>query len=430
MEAQELKFRCDPEYATKHSYPLLRTRHDMQREACWDLTEKVEMIDTCFQGWLCTPIYIIKHLERIDTVPDGEDHVFDGAHKLEAVFEFIGGGFPLKATATSCKEIKEHSGKYFADLPLELKNRIRRYRFVVNTIDDETAHDPDRLRTLWKRLNRAGKKLNSYELEIPVIRPLIAAVLKPAGELFKGTAIFPKDSSRRGDLEQMLQVLLALIDIPEPDSASQNALILAWHTKELGATMAERTMKVAERGVQWMEGLVRCHKILEELTQLNVFCDAEGAPDLAEALRKTELPFVLGRLARRFDRIENFRSQKTTIATRLRVELFSKSPEEMLALIGGTGRNGTFQKKLLRMIDRIVDEFVGIVQPRLFTKAQKKEKLKAQGGRCAACSEKILAHQLFDGDHVTEWSEGGATSMENLQILHKTCHQAKIAGLP
>jgi hypothetical protein len=427
-EAQELNFRRDPEYVTKHSYPLLRTRHELQRESCWGLSEKVEMIDTCFQGWLCPPIYIIKHMESTGIVPDGEEHVFDGAHKLESVFEFIAGGFALKSTNTACKEIKENDGKYFADLSLELKNRIRKYRFVVNTIDDETAHDPERLRTLWKRLNRAGKKLNSYELEIPVIRPLITAVLNPAAELFKHTALFTKDKSHRGDLEQLLQVLLALIDIPEPEFSSQNALILQWHTTELGPTMVERVAKVAEKGGFWMEGLTRCHKILEELTQLNVFCDADGNSDIAEALRKTELPFVLGRLARRFERIEQFRSQKQVIAKRLREELFSKSPQDMLARIGGTGRNGTFQKKLLRIIDRIMDELAGCVQPRLFTKAQKKERLKEQGGLCTLCEEKILAHHMVDGDHVTEWSEGGATTMENLQVVHRNCHQAKISG--
>ena len=428
-EAQELKFRTDPEYATAHSCALLRTRHAMQREACWDLPLKVAMIDTCFQGWQCTPIWIIPRMDLIDIVPDGEELVFDGAHKLEALFEFMGGGFPLKATPTSSKELQENNGKRFAELPLDLKTRIRKYRFTFNTIDAATARDPDRLRTLWKCLNSSGMKLNPYEKEIPVILPLIGAVLKPAGELFKGTAIFRKDSSHRGDLEQMLQVLMALMDFPEPVFASFNGLILMWHTKVLGATMAERTAKVAEKSAEWLEGLTRCHKILEELTQLNVFCDAGGAEDISEALRKTELVLVLGRLARRFPRIETFRSQKVHIAAKLRVDIFSKTSEEMLNFIGGTGRNGSYQKKLLRYVDSIVDGFVGIVQPRLFTKAQKKAKLKEQDGKCTACGEKILPHQLCDGDHVKEWSEGGETTMENLQILHRHCHQAKLAGM-
>lgn len=427
-EAQDLKLRTNAELisATNRNVPLLRTRHEIQREACWKSADKVEMIDTCFQNWTCPPIYVIEHQELTDVVPDGEEHVFDGAHKLEAVFEFIDDKFPLKATTTSCKEIKDHDGKLFSQLPLNLKQRIRKYRFVVNTIDDETAHDPDRLQTLWSRLNRAGVKLNQFELGIPVIRPLIVSVLLPACELFKGTVLFPWETSNRGSLEQLLQVLLALTDIAEPKFTSQNCLIKLWHTECLGATMVERTARVAERSEGWKEVLTRCHKIMEDLRQLNIFCNAEGVMDVADALRKTELPFVLGRLARRFDRIEKFRSQKVTIAARLRAELFSKKPEEMLTKIGGAGRNGAYQKKLLQFIDRMVDDFAGMVQPRLFTKAQKKAKLKEQGGLCTVCGEKILSHQLFDGDHVQEWSEGGETTMENLQILHRHCHQSKL----
>jgi len=428
VEAQELKFRCDPEYATAHSSPLLRTRHDMQRESCWSVAEKVEMIDTCFQGWICPPIYVINHLELTDIAPDGEDHVFDGAHKLEAVFEFMAGKFALKATPTSCMEIKEHTGKLFEALPLALKTKIRKYRFVINVIDDETAHDPERLRTLWIRLNRAGKKLNSYELEIPVIRPLIVEVLKPGCDLFRGSVFFPRDESHRGDLEQRLEVVLAMADMAEPVIKSQPALIVAWHAARLGGTMVKRTESVAAHGSEWRDILARTYKILDELTQLNVFCNAAGEPDISEGLRKTELPFVLGRLARRFSTIDAFRSQKVAIAARLRSNIFSKRPEEMIvATGGGVTRDGTFQKKLLKYIDDIVCDLAGIVQPRLFTKAQKTVKFKEQGGVCAACKEPILKHQLMDGDHVTAWSEGGATAMENLQILHRHCHQAKTA---
>ena len=427
-EAQELNFRTDPEYATSHSYPLLRTRHEMQREECWGLPLKVDMIDTCFQGWQCPPIYIINHPDLTDTVPDGEDHVFDGAHKLDAVFAFIAGKFPLKATPTSCSEIKEHDGKRFANLPIDLKTKIRKYRFTINTIDAETASDPERLRTLWGRLNSSGKRLNPYELEIPMIQPLIVKVLKPASEMFLNTPIFTKDSSHRGNLEQLLQLLLALHDIPDPKIASQNALIKLWQKRELGDTMTERQAKIEEKALYWLDVLTRCHKMLEDLNQLNVFCDAEGNPDIADALRKTELPFVLGRLARLFPRIEVFRSQKMGIATVLRDKIFSKTPEELLASVGGTARNGTYQNNIRHEIDTLVNVCVGIVQPRLFTKAQKKTKLKEQGGKCLACDKKILKHHVNDGDHVKEWSEGGETTLENLQILHRHCHQAKSSG--
>ena len=48
--------------------------------------------------------------------------------------------------------------------------------------------------------------------------------------------------------------------------------------------------------------------------------------------------------------------------------------------MGATGRNGTFQKHLLKYVDDIACEMAGLVEPRLFTKAQKEEKFKEQGG--------------------------------------------------
>lgn len=428
IEATYLHQRASVESANACGRPLLRVRHSMQRESCWETKEKVAMIDTCFQGWACPPIYVIPRMDLVDEVGEGEDLVFDGAHKLEAVFEFIENKYPLRATPFACREIKENDGKYFRGLGNDLKNKVRQYKFCVNTIDEETANDPDRLQVLWGRLNKEGRKLNSFELSIPLIEPLIKAVLNPAEALFDGSILFPQSAGRgtdRGSRKQMLQLLLALIDMPDQNFSSQAAQVAAWHKKELGDTMAERVANVAKNTVRWTSALERCRKIESDLDQLMVFRGSDGELDIEEGIRKTELPFVIGRLARRFTRIEDFRSQKIGIAVKLRSDIFSKTPAEMLQALGGTGRNGTYQKKLIRVIDRIVDDFVGIVQPRLFTKKQKEAALARQDGKCTLCQKRIFKNQLADGDHVTEWSEGGETSEENLQMVHRHCHQMK-----
>jgi hypothetical protein len=428
--ALTLKLRSDAHYAHERACRHLVTRPPMQRKPCWTDQDKTDMIDTCARGWICPPIYIIPHLDLTDSCPEGEDHVFDGAHKLESVFEFMDGSFPLRYSADSLPTayLRDHNGRRFAELPRELQERIRKYRFHINIVDSATAADPDLLRILWERVNRSGKKLNKFELEIPIIAPLLERVLKPALSMFMGTELFTKEISHRGELEQRLQVILALSDLAEPAFSSQTSLIQHWHRECLGNTMAMRTLRVEEGAARWSDTLVRVQKMLGELVGLNVFCDAEGKPDIAEALRKTELPFVLGRLARCFPRIEDFRSQKVVIAWRLREDIFSKTPEDMGVKLGGSGRNGTFQKKLLRFVDNLVSELAGAVQPRLFTKKQKEAKLKEQGGKCAACGERIFKHQVSQGDHIVAWSEGGKTDIDNLQILHRHCHQVKTSG--
>jgi hypothetical protein len=360
----------------------------MQRKPCWGESDKIAMIDTVLRGWVCPPIYIIPRLDWTTECSEGEDHIFDGAHKLEAVFDVIDGKFAFKAPDGS--KFVEYSGKQFEELPRDIQDKIKKYRFQINHVDAETASSPDELRILWERVNKAGMKLHKFELEIPLIDKLLETVVKPVIVKFRGTVFFPKLESKRGELEQRLQVVLALSDMDDLNVSSQNSLVSRWHIEKLGASMAERDANIATHGDRWRDTFIRVDKMLGELIQLNVFCNAEGECIIGDTHRKTELPFTLGRLARHFPRIEDFRSQKMAIASRLKEEIFAKSPHDLSVELGGTGRNGSFQKKLLKHIDDIVQSFIDLVQPRLFTKAQKKAKLKEQGGKCTACSKKIL----------------------------------------
>jgi hypothetical protein len=443
--ANDLYSRTNPEIARMLRKPLLRTRHPLQRTSCWKLPDKVNMIDTILQGWKCPPIYTIKHLNRKDRVPNGEEHVFDGAHKLEAIFEFMNDDrrsisgdvnpcpkyFKISATKSSCKEMQDNNGKYFHELPDELQERIRTYTFTINVIDEETVNNPDRLQTLWERLNRSGIKLNSWELKIPVLLPLIDKVLKPAMEQYAGTQIFPAKKggvpiSQRGEIEQRLQTILALCDSAEHRAESIPSMIERWHTEKLGCTMREREANVEANAGRWIDVLGRARAMLRDMEEFGVF-HKDGEEVITDGLRKTELPFVLGRLARAFPRIELFRHQKERILTCLRDNMFCKSADEMLSLLRGSCRDGRYQKKLVEHID---SEIIGEVtaQPRLFTKKKKVARLREQGGLCALCAKKIEKHEMAEGDHIVGWSEGGDTTMENLQIVHRRCHQAKTAG--
>jgi hypothetical protein len=424
--AISLRNRRDAVYASDNACRMLRTRHGKQRQACWSEGDQNAMIDTCLRGWKCPPIYLITRTDLTGECDQGEDHVFDGAHKLEAVFDFIDGKFAFRAD----RRFAELDGKRFSEMPRDVQERIKKYRFHINHIDEETAGDPDELRILWERVNKAGVRLNAYELEIPVIEELIQKVLRPVGKGYMGSVLFPKSESKRGNLEQILQIILAVHDLSDDAAfSSQNALVRNWHVAHLGSTMVERVANVEKNGSMWTDVLGRCQKMMADLDQLNVFRNAEtGAVDVADALLKTELPFVLARFARRFPRIEDFRSRKVEIAARLRAEIFSKTALQMMGEMEVRGRNGTYQRKLMRLVDGVAVAMAEQVQRRLFTAKQKEAKLREQGGNCVACAKPVLAHQLADGDHVVAWSEGGATTAENLQILHRHCHQVKTAA--
>lgn len=61
---------------------------------------------------------------------------------------------------------------------------------------------------------------------------------------------------------------------------------------------------------------------------------------------------------------------------------------------------------------------------RSFTEKQKREVFERQEGVCVSCGNKF-EYQEMEADHITPWSQGGKTSVENCQILCKGCNRTK-----
>ena len=90
-------------------------------------------------------------------------------------------------------------------------------------------------------------------------------------------------------------------------------------------------------------------------------------------------------------------------------------------------KNATYQKKLINLIDDIIDKELDIKNPihiRYFSKKMKEEKLKEQNGLCALCKTS-LSLENSEADHIKKWTLMGLTTSENCQVLHKRCHKEK-----
>ncbi len=61
---------------------------------------------------------------------------------------------------------------------------------------------------------------------------------------------------------------------------------------------------------------------------------------------------------------------------------------------------------------------------RAFTDTQKRKMYEQQNGKCPYCKQKFEFEQM-EGDHIKPWIEGGATVIENLQMLCKPCNRKK-----
>lgn len=61
---------------------------------------------------------------------------------------------------------------------------------------------------------------------------------------------------------------------------------------------------------------------------------------------------------------------------------------------------------------------------RAFSERDKRTKYEQQGGVCPNCG-RHFEYEEMAGDHIKEWSRGGRTIIDNLQMLCKECHTGK-----
>ena len=423
-----LKNRRDPHQAKQNNRNVLIPRGPHQRENCWSTKDKTEFVDTAVYGWECPPIYIIQRPSEEENCDDDEeteeleDHIFDGAHKFEAGAEFIDGKYPIDGKSTFLSSLKQYAGKYFKDLPRPIRDKILNYQFTINYIDEATANNKIALKVLWERLNKGGQKLNDHELSIPVLHELIRVVLKPSSVLFFKSEIYPKEESKRGQIEKVLQMIIAITESNMADYASQFSskknLIKRWQDGRLGEIPDEITRRIEENKDKWLDILKRAALYLKFLSDQGTFVNDDGEPLLETAHRGTELVFLLGRLVARFPNPSEFRRLGARIGKKIKETYFLNVERDE------AGRNGSLQRRLLKEIDAIVAEFTALNCPRLFTKDQIAQKYKDQGGMCALCKERVQKGQE-SGDHILPWSAGGTSELSNCQMTHQRCNSIK-----
>jgi hypothetical protein len=419
-QSSSLKNRTDPHVAKQLNRNLLVTRGPIQRPNCWKLNDNTSMIDTIIRGWECPPIYI---LPRESDDGEDEDHIFDGAHKVEAVINFIQNTYALgKVEDTS--PLKPHVGKKFNELPKEVRNKILNYEFTLNYIDNNTAHNADAYQTLWLRLNKSGKKVNDFEATKPIIHNLVDNVLNPSSKEFFGTEIYQKTDSDRGALENILQTIIAISESNMNDYttkfSSRKQLIKLWQDARLGNNSIEITKIIDDNTEKWLDILKRARGFLKTLADNNAFVDDEGKPILESAHRGTEIVFLIARLTTHYPASQkpHFNRIAPALAKKMKEKYFLTVERDTV------GRNGSTQRRILSEINQIIMEFASEKEPRAFTKEQIEEVRIKQNGICAFCKE-IMLSGTYAGDHIFPWSRGGTTETSNCQVIHKSCNSAK-----
>ena len=276
--------------------------------------------------------------------------------------------------------------QYFASLSPELQNRIRDTKLLVY----ECEGTEDEIRKWFETVNIAGVPLNTQEL--------LNAVY--SGEF----------------------VTLAKQEF----SNSQNANVQKWSAYIAGAVNRQDYLECALKWVSKdnVEKYMSLHRhdnnIIEMKTYFNCVIDWIGSvfTDVETEMRGLEW----GRLYETYHSQPYNAQEVHRKVNELYGDPYVKNRKGIFEYILG----GCVDKRLLDI--RIFDE----ATKRAVYKKQTTEAIAKGKSNCPLCavghsanSEKIWKQSEMDADHVTAWSKGGVTSIENCQMLCKTHNRAK-----
>jgi len=125
---------------------------DFQRDEIWDGTRRQRLVDTVLRTWYVPAIHIV-----VDT--EGNDVVLDGQQRLAAIRDFFADKISVDgATEPPDDRIRALDGKFYSELPNDVRRAVNRFSVSVITLDDYKPQEPNEL---FFRLNQ------SYNLTPP-----------------------------------------------------------------------------------------------------------------------------------------------------------------------------------------------------------------------------------------------------------------------
>lgn len=410
-----INLRVNQETANAADQVYLNKNPDFQREyEAWDDKLKTRFIETVLIGRAMNPIWTIVNEE------EESEEVLDGMHRLTTAIDYINNKFPINENYLSDESMRDkYQKKYFKDLSLDDKQKIRNYNFVINQLDSSYRKDPNKLRDQYEILNRSSKTLNDYEFNKVMYNSYYDIISKYKDSLkdkfFRGV-------DKRGNIQTEIIDIIALANDLPSSWSSVASLRETYLENTIGNSQSSVEEYIAKHKDDIESQLKMMKKIIFTLDDNRFFSNEK------RTFKKYFVPykFIVSRLLYKFktdissfnrhyiDILKEFRSQITEVPDKTLQEIFN---------CGSSGRNATFQRKLLTKIDIIIYmSCCKTEDKRLFLETDKEKKLIEQGNKCAYCR---VSKRIYEGDHIIPWSEGGRTDYPNLQMLCKDCHRMK-----
>lgn len=407
-----INLRINQEIALSADQTFINTNPDFQREYdAWDDKLKTRLIETIMLGRAMNPIWTVYNKDE-----DSEE-ILDGMHRITTATNFLKNEFKLIGKYLTYQEFNKYSGKRFKELPADLQQKIRNYNFTFNPLDSSYRTNINKRKDMYEILNRSSRTLNDFEFNKVLYNPFYNIISEYKQQFNK---FLKKKKDERGNIEmEIISCYVVALDLPKSWS-SVNTLIDNYLKKIIGETEEKVNIFLKNNTEEIKNKLTHMTKIIDRLIHEDMFSDDN------KLFKKNFLPykFIICRLAYKLKDISIFNRHIIGIINDLKREVLTVDIQTKLDC---KSRNAIFQKKLITLIDKIIDENYNKDDPnnrRLFKKEMINKQLEKQNNKCNKCKIS-LSNIKYEADHIKPWSSGGLTNEDNLQILCTPCHYKK-----
>lgn len=332
-----------------------------------DGKKDVAVIESILKGYPIGLIYFVK-------VAEDKFEILDGQQRITSIGRFLTDKFAIKVNGM------EH---YFSGLADDLKQKINETKLTVYECEGAESE----IKEWFKTINIAGIPLNAQEL---------------MNAIYSGPFV---------------------TKAKEEFSNSQNSNIQKWSAYIKGSALRQEFLETA---LDWVskgkiDNYMTAHRYDNNINELKLYFNSviEWASKTFTDVEKEMCGLEWGRL---YETYHNNSYDPKAISTELKKlysDFYVKNKKGICEFILG----GCTDTKLLEI--RVFDDVTKNAKYIEQTKLAEEQHI----SNCPLCAlgnnQKIYKLNEMDADHVEAWSKGGATDINNCQMLCKTHNQAK-----
>lgn len=312
---------------------------------------------------------------------DGRFEVLDGQQRITSFGRFVTGKFAIKDANDNVQ--------YFSGLPEDLQKRILRSQLLIYECEGEEKE----IKEWFKTINIVGIPLNEQELLNAIFSGIFVNAAKRVFSNSQNAEVQKWSHYIKGDIKRQDYLAEALKWVCDSKKMKIDSY-MSLHRRDSSINELENYF----------------HSVIDWVTATFTMverdmCGLEWGR-LYETYHNT--PYSIDRIT---ERVQTLQSDDSI-----------KCPHNIYEYILG----GEIDKSLLNI--RIFEEQT----KRAAYKRQTEEASKKGISNCPLCAvgnnaNKTRIYQLseMDADHVTAWSKGGATSIDNCEMLCKTHNRSK-----